>query len=353
MNYFHVYWTRPNFPNEAEQATKDIELPDFEALTWLVSALELRRHSTISLLTDERGLQFARRTGLDWVYNGGISTCLEKVPANIDPKIFWNAGKLFAWTLLPGRSVMVDTDAILWQPLKLRANVLALHTESAAWPVYAPNRERYGRFGLTDADWDWHADVLNTALWSFRSAACARACATRVLQFMADFTRAVRDGTVPATGKGPVVVFAGQHLPAMCVRRAGLRAETVGVLRPDCPQLQRNPICTHLWMSKDLYRACPSARRAFNRYLVRRIHAQFPEAVPTLQRWGMQRDTFDGTPADPDLKVLPAALRQRIRAVKGVKDGEVWIRDANLDALRPARDGAWLLNGECLVQGRA
>lgn len=348
MTYFHALWTAPKFHGVATGQTTDIALADFEALTWLVSILEVCRHSPMGLITDQRGREFAERTGLAGFYNHGIRTDLDEVPADILPKPFWNAGKVFAWLKLPAGSVQLDTDAILWQPLCPQADVLALHTESSRWPVYARNRERYARHGFSEPDWDWSADALNTALWHFRADEAARECAGHALRFMANYSIALRDGRERDTQKGSAVVFAGQHVLAMAARRAGLTSETVGKLLPDTPQLARNPVCSHLWMSKNHYRVCAPARRAYCLHLLRHVREHFPEALPLLERWKLREEAFTGDVTEGNLQKVPPSLRKRIRVLATVPS-QTCLRDANLGAIRPARAGTWLLPGEELV----
>ncbi len=54
------------------------------------------------MLTDTRGRRFLERTGLDWIYHGGVSTALDDTPEDIHPKVFWTAGRMFAFGLMDG-----------------------------------------------------------------------------------------------------------------------------------------------------------------------------------------------------------------------------------------------------------
>lgn len=348
MNYFHALWTAPKFYEGPPGHAGEITLRDFEALTWLVSILEVRRHSPMGLVTDQRGLAFAERTGLAEFYNGGIRTDLDAVPDDILPKPFWNAGKVFAWLSLPAASVQVDTDAILWQPLRPQADVLALHPESSQWPVYASNRERFSQHGFPEPDWDWSADALNTALWYFRTSEGARECAGHALRFMANYSAALREGRERDTQKGSAVVFAGQHVLAMSARRAGLSTETIGALMRETPHLARNPVCSHLWMSKNNYRVCAPARRAYCLHLLRHLHQHFPETLPLLDKWKLQEALFVGPSRESNVELLPPALRRRVRVLTDADTGR-FILDANIGARRPALAGGWLLPGEDIV----
>ena len=65
MTYFHSYWTRPVLDPARTGAEQELLWWDFEALTWLWSALELRQHGPLKLVTDDRGLLAVQRAGLD------------------------------------------------------------------------------------------------------------------------------------------------------------------------------------------------------------------------------------------------------------------------------------------------
>jgi hypothetical protein len=61
MTYLHSFWTRPK--QDTGGAEKDIVLQDFEALTWLSSPLQARRHGRIKILTSQRRRRPEKGTG--------------------------------------------------------------------------------------------------------------------------------------------------------------------------------------------------------------------------------------------------------------------------------------------------
>ena len=94
MIHYHIFWTKPHLGRQRGKRT--MELLDFEALTWIASALEIRTHSPMHLLTDSDGEAFFRNTGLAWIYDE-ISTALDDIPEDIDPAVFWDGAKMFAF----------------------------------------------------------------------------------------------------------------------------------------------------------------------------------------------------------------------------------------------------------------
>jgi len=353
MNYFHAFWTRPQFRSTEEQETKEIALWDFEALTWLCSALEIGRHSPIRLITDSRGLKFVQRTGLDWIYNGGISTVLDSVPDQINRTIFWAAGKIYACQAVDSPCVGLDPDAILWQPLAPAAPVMALHQEDKTWSVYAVQREKYGWCGFDSDAWDWELEPFNLGVVYFESDALARSYAQTAIRFMTEFSaEAQREkfwGRSEADDFCDAMLFAEQRLLPMCMKRLGVKVEPIGRLQPNAPHLEHNPICCHLWTSKGSYRVCPEARLLYVNFLIDHLLGHYPEAQPTLAQWKLDGPrTFDSLNPRPDSDAPPADESAQELCLLGEIEGVVWLQDANLAVWRRASKGSLILPGETL-----
>lgn len=353
MTYLHSFWTRPK--QDASGGEKDITLKDFEALTWLVSALEARRHGRIKMLTDARGLRFLQRTGLDWVYNGGVSTVLDDTPADIHPQVFWTAGRMFAFGVMDGPFASVDTDAILWQPLQPTVPVMALHHEERRWVSYASNRADFGRFGFEGHDWNWRLQPVNLGIVSFPSPEVTRSFSNEALRFMSEYSAWLRDHpadvNLPHTRRAPL--FLDQRLLPMCMARLGLRVKTIGRLNRWKNGLARNPRCSHLWMAKHNFLFSAAARTAYVNFLIAHVRQHFPEALDTLRLWKLA----EAQPVNPRLevdwrrhppyqgKVAGFFLLQEIT-------GPTTITDSHTPAKRTATSGALVLPGETVKVGR-
>lgn len=349
MTYLHSFWTRPK--QASTGADKDIVLQDFEALTWLVSALECRRHGRIKMLTDARGLRFLQRTGLDWVYNGGIATVLDETPADIHPKVFWTAGRMFAFELLDEPFTSVDTDAILWRPLKPTAPVMALHYEDRRWVSYRSNRADFGRFGFTGRAWNWRLQPVNLGIVAFPSPDVTRSFTREALRFMREYSTWLRDHPedvdLPRTRRAPL--FLDQRLLPMCTARLGLRVKTIGRLNEWKNGLARNPVCSHLWLGKRNFLYSAAARTAYVNYLIAHTRREFPEALGTLQRWKLAEPQAVDPRREIDWRKHPPyrGKSEGFRLLQHVP-GEINIIDAYTSARRTATSGALLLPGERL-----
>jgi hypothetical protein len=353
MTYFHTFWTWPQFQSRTEQQTDDIVLWDFEALTWLTSALEIRRHSPMRLVTDSRGLRFVQRVGLDWVYSGGISTALDDIPEELNQTVFWAAGKLFALRAVDTPCVGLDPDAILWEPFEPTAPVLALHQEPRECPYYAQQQARYSWCGLSPSDWDWELDPFNMGICYFGPPEAAASYSAASIRFMLDFSRAAQRadfwGKRQSEDFCDAMLLAEQRLLPMCMKRLGLKVNALARLQPKAFHLERNPLCCHLWGAKDRYRDCAEARLAFVNYLIEYLLTRYPEAEPTLAKWKLAGcRTLDSLNPPVSSTVPDEAALARKYSLLGEVNGVVWIEDANVGVRRRAKQGSLLLPGETL-----
>lgn len=331
MTYFHVFWTRPQLDPTRPAEAQDLELWDFEALTWLLSALEIRRHAALRLVTDCRGLSFVRKAGLDWLYTGGISTELDAIPPHLDAAIFWAAGKLHAQRLVKPPSVCLDTDLVLWAPLKPTTAVTALHVEDNQWAWYRAGEADFKRHGFTDPGWNWNLHPVNTAVLHFADAELARFYAETAIRFMEDYSRAAATEAIPDAADSPArvdpMIFAEQRLLPMCAERLG---RTLGLLRPGPAPggyLRHGPDCFHLWTAKPAYKQCPDARIALVNSLIAQVHERFPEARETLVRWKLDAakavgrdDDAGGTLAQAGAGGFKFSLLREVRGLVSIED---------------------------------
>lgn len=355
MTYLHSFWTRPK--QDGSDEGKAITLQDFEALTWLVSALQARRHGRIKMLTDRRGRRFLERTGLDWIYHGGVSTALDDTPADIHPKVFWTAGRMFAFGLMDGPFASVDTDAILWQPLRPTAPVMALHHEDRRWVSYASNRADFGRFGFAGRDWNWRLQPVNLGIVSFPSPAVTRSFSGEALRFMSEYSAWLREHPEevdqPRTRRAPL--FLDQRLLPLCMAKLGLRVKPMGRLNAWKNGLARNALCSHLWLGKRNFIYSAAARTAYVNFLIAHVLKEFPEARDTLQHWKLAEAQPVNPRREVDWRQHPP-YRGKVEGffVLGETDGPITITDAHTPAQRSAASGALVLPGETVgLKGQA
>lgn len=332
-----------------------LELVDFELLTWITSALEIRLHSPMHLITDSEGAEFFHSSGLGWLYDG-ISTDLNAIPAEINPSIFWDGGKMFAFQSIETPCVLLDYDAILWGPLEPRGDVMALHEEQRSWSFYAPNREKFERFGFDAGRWNWEVNPVNTGLVYFGESRLPRDMGSRSVEFMVDYSNFAR--TAPAEERltppkyNRATLFAGQRLLPMCADQKGMTVELITSLHPDLLTLAKNPTCSHFWISKALYKCVPEARVAMVNHLITQLLEKHPVCRETLERFGLSEPIALDPNQRMDFRTLsPTDARRRMLRRISSCAGDVRIEDASLTVFRPGAVGSFVLPGEQIHLG--
>ena len=112
MRGFHVNWTRP-FSVRAPGLPYAVE--PFELLTTALSALCWRRENGgICMVCDSPAAEYYASLGLDFLWDEGIFTLLDRIPDDLNAGAFWAAGKLYAAAAMKSPCVMLDTDLICW-----------------------------------------------------------------------------------------------------------------------------------------------------------------------------------------------------------------------------------------------
>ena len=112
MNGFYSIWTKPAGKN----AQREFAMQDYELACLLLSVAAYENYNgRTKLYADKTSGAFFMERGLDDIFSRGMEEF--EVPEDIDPKVFWAAGKLCALKLEDMPSVMVDTDLIIWKSL--------------------------------------------------------------------------------------------------------------------------------------------------------------------------------------------------------------------------------------------
>ncbi len=266
MQAFHSYWSRPaRVVNWGE-----IAFPDYELLTMMLSALTWRAHNgPIRMITDSAGAQFFTRAGLAGLWDR-LETGLDGVPEDIDPYLFWAAGKLYALKSMPCPCVMLDTDLIIWKGLEIpeALDVAAAHGEGLYPDVY-PDPAGFSlkpgyRF---PAEWDFTLNAANTAFLYLRDGAFRDYYVNCAISFM----RGVNgDGLDPTKA----MCFAEQRLLPMCAKAKGRQ---LGCLL-DLERADSQDLATHVWGHKQALRQSGPLREAFCMRCVRRLLRDFPDS---------------------------------------------------------------------------
>lgn len=275
MRAFHSNWTAPFFARNPET---QYAVEPFELLTTALSALSWQQcGGTISMLCDSRAADYYAACGMEGLWNDGIQVVLDSMPEDINPCVFWAAGKLFALRSYGAPCVMLDTDFIVWKPIAplLKSAALAvIHREDILPDVYPDMHALPAASGFDFSGLDWSVKPANTALSWFGDADFVQYYTNRAIAFM----RCCKHADNPLT----YMVFAEQRLLAMLAQAEKIPLRALS----DLPALftSGQQYFTHVWGGKQQMRENPALYEAFCKRCAARLQKDFPKWGAILAR---------------------------------------------------------------------
>ncbi|RTL07694.1 hypothetical protein EKK58_00710 [Candidatus Dependentiae bacterium] len=357
MLTFHSIWTRP----AVAKGNEEITLWDFEWLTWLAGILYAKQYGDVVLVADERGAEFVKKAGLAECYDEVILG-LDEVPKEVDPEIFWAAGKLYAIRLLKrsrefdpfdGPVASLDWDCIPWNYPDEQQDIMCLNLESLQWPWYKDCRSKYEKFVPKAVN--WNLPPANNGIFHFNHYKHMLAYSDLSIGFMERFGRAANQQNYfdqPRYVYGDAMTFAEQQLMATAAWHSKRTIEPFLSARAD-GFLQPNTFFTHLWTTKNLYRAFPEARIHYTNQLIRILRQRFPETHEILEDKGLHV-TQPVLTHEENLvwnregqKHFPS---HNVGIVKAL-EGQAVLRDRNISGSRSLAVGGVVLPGDRVLCG--
>lgn len=267
MRAFHSTWTSPFIKTRGT----DFYIEDFELLTMILSALKWQEfNGDIKMITDAIGAAYYRRLGLEHLWNLGIEEALTAMDCDLNPRVFWAAGKLYALEGEVAPCVMLDTDFIVWGDIERQLQqreVVVIHKEELNPQVYPDKAYFQMSPGYKFSDClNWEVKPCNTALMYIGDEALKQLYVSESKRFM----RA-------ALGEDPItyMVFAEQRLLAMCAEMKN--KEIIALADVDQLFSTEQKTFTHLWGYKRYLRSHPKDREDFCRRCMKRIKKDYPE----------------------------------------------------------------------------
>lgn len=271
MRAVHTFWSRPSRTVNYGR----VRFEDFELLTMMLSALEWRQlNGPIVMVTDEPGARYFDTAGVTGLWDE-VRRDLECVPEDIDPYLFWAAGKLYALGGAPCPCVMLDTDMVIWKRLEFpeTLDVVAAHQEALYPDVYPDMGQFARREGYRfPAEWDQGLPAANTAFLYVRDGGFRDYYVKSAVEFMHGV---LGDGLGPTSA----MCCAEQRLLPMCAKAGGQR---LGFLI-SLDRAEEQDFVTHVWGHKRGLREHEELRRDFCRRCVERLLRDFPGCVEMLK----------------------------------------------------------------------
>ena len=264
MKAFHSCWTAPF---KARNPNTQFNIPPFEILTTVLSALFWQKNNgSISMICDKTAYDFYKTNNLMGLWNDGIRVLLDDIPKEINPHIFWAAGKLFALKSIEKPCVMIDTDFIVWEKLSFdNIKLAAIHSEELIPETYPSKESFHADFDFSGLDWT--VPAANTALSFFGDKDFTDYYTNTAIDFMLSCQNA----------DNPLIymVFAEQRLLAMLAKQKNIKLDYFSSLQELFTSGQTR--FTHTWGFKQQMQQNPNIMHAFCKKCVDRISKEFPE----------------------------------------------------------------------------
>ena len=262
MNAIHINWTKP-FMNKFN---RPYEVEDFEILTSILSALKWReKNGSITMITDSVGEEYYRKTGLDVIWDS-VENALDSVDVN--PDVFWAAGKIFALSRQSAPVAMIDTDFIVWETIDPNSlsDVTVIHFEDLYPDVYPPKEHFNVKDYSFDEDFDWHLKACNTAFCIIKNDDLLKYYTEQSIKFMRH--------TDEKDDRLTYMVFAEQRLLPMCAKKLNKSVAAFSDLKR---LFENGENCfTHTWGMKQQMRDNGALRYDFCRRCINRIVHEYP-----------------------------------------------------------------------------
>lgn len=246
---------------------------DFELLTTILSALMWRRkNGNITMITDTVGAEYYKRTGIDCIWDG-IEVLLDTV--NVNPDVFWAAGKLYALSMQKAPIAMIDTDFIVWETLDFDklGDVTVIHFEDLYPDVYPPKEYFKMQDYEFDSRFDWNVKACNTAFCVIKNEEALRFYTDEAIKFM----RSAEE----TDDRLKYMVFAEQRLLPMCAKVSGAEVSAFSSLSDLFSENEKR--FTHTWGMKQQMRDNAALRYDFCKRCINRIVHEYPHMYSIMR----------------------------------------------------------------------
>lgn len=247
---------------------------DFELFTTILSALKWRdKNGAIKLCADKTALDFYSEIGILPIYDEVEELVVDE---DINPEMFWAAGKLFALSNQSAPVAMIDTDFIVWENILFDrlGECTVIHFEELYPDVY-PARDFFKmKCGYEWREFDWSLKACNTAFTVIKSQKLIDEYTETAVDFMKN--------AMPSDDRLKYMVFAEQRLINMCAERSGIEVRAFSHLARLFHDGERR--FTHTWGMKQQMRDMPELRRDFCLRCAARIKSEYPQYVQIIDR---------------------------------------------------------------------
>lgn len=265
MKGFYSIWTAPYYDKHKDDAYR-MSLPDL--LVMILSALKWRQHSgPVRLYADKDAIKYIEELRLVQLFDDGIYEL--NVENDINPHVFWAAGKLFALRDIDTNAAMIDLDLIVWQNLEgiiADTDIYGIHREVLRNEIY-PEIDffKLKSGSLTNRKYNTEVLPLNTAFLYIKDLDFQHYYAKEAIKLMRDCPEDFENLKH--------MVFVEQRLLPILAHEKHKNINTMFKLGED---IGYQEYFTHIWGHKSILKYNYSERQKFIDRIEKRIKKDFP-----------------------------------------------------------------------------
>jgi hypothetical protein len=274
MNKLTVIYSLSTAPFFTKNPNGIFKTDRFELYTAAISSLVRRKAGNRTIMhCDSHGAEYFGKIGLSDLWDE-ITITIPDDLEEINPKMFWAAGKLFALQATKvSPALMLDTDFIAWQLPELSESspeIIAAHNEPLSPNIYPDithfkMKEDY----IFNQELDYTLQPLNTAFLYIND--------NEFKQYYIDCSMDFMKSALPCNDYLTYMVYAEQRLLPMLAKYKGINAKTI----LEFEQLQNygapQKRYTHTWGAKQIMRNNPHECERFCEKCRNRIRTDFPD----------------------------------------------------------------------------
>ncbi|MCR5209882.1 MAG: hypothetical protein K6C99_06705 [Lachnospiraceae bacterium] len=275
MNGFYSLWTAPYFKGNPDG---EYSLRDHELLMLLLSVAAYQKYNgSTAMYADGPAAKYILDTGIEGIFKNGLKDL--NVSPDIDPKVYWAAGKLEALKAEKAPSVMIDTDLIIWKNLDTvfedpATDIAVIHREEINPKIYPGPCSFEMKKGYSfPSSWDFSIEPANTALLYIKDEGFKVRYVDAALEFMKMSKKT--DDTLCH------MVFAEQRILPMCAASEG---KNIFAFCNRIEELREQRLFTHMWGHKNVLKFNGEERHAYCLKMMMRLKNEFPEMYEVAEK---------------------------------------------------------------------
>lgn len=273
MNGFYSIWSKPYLESKK---TTEYWMQDFEILTMVLSLLKWQElNGPVKMIGDQPALKYLESLSLLDLFQDGAEELV--VDDDINGKVFWAAGKLYALRQMDKPAAMIDLDLIVWKNLDewiSKSDVLVIHREEITDEIYPD----FSFFKMRDGyvfpkEWNRQIQPCNTALLYMEDLLFQKEYANTAIDFMKNCAEEKENLCH--------MVFAEQRLLPIC---AEMNHKKITSFYPLATDIGKQDFFTHVWGHKNILRYNFSEREKFCKRIMNRLKTEFPLAYAKMEQ---------------------------------------------------------------------